>query len=266
MENEKPQLKTQDFNILNLILKIVLVVGLVGTVWFFGKKSMNETSGKLSTLIIEPVLAQDIYPMFECSCCGKPINECACPMAKERMVFVDGLVAAGSSKEKTVSAYIKKYGLNSFIDKEQQEQFRQELVKQAPINRPIISLSPEKYDFGDVSQSIGMATTLFELRNEGKEDLIINRLETSCGCTSASIIYNGKEGPIFNMPGHDINEKIPKNWQIIIPSGQKAELKVYYNPNTHKDFRGGAIREIYVFSNDPIDFEKKVKIELNQVD
>ncbi len=39
-----------------------------------------------------------------------------------------------------------------------------------------------------------------------------------------------------------------------------------YDPNIYKDFRGAAIREIHVFSNDPIDFEKEVRVELNQVD
>ena len=103
------------------------------------------------------------------------------------------------------------------------------------------------------------------LKNKGKTDLVINKLETSCGCTSASIVYKNNEGPIFNMPGHGINEEIG-DWEITLSPGEKAQLKVYYNPNMHKDFRGTAIREIYVFSNDSIDFKKKVSIEVNQID
>jgi hypothetical protein len=137
-------------------------------------------------------------------------------------------------------------------------------VKQAPAERPIISITPQKYDFGKVSQKKGVVTTFFEIKNKGSKDLIIDRLETSCGCTSASIVWQGKEGPKFNMPGHGINEKI-KDWKVIIPPGETAQLKVYYDPNFHKDFQGFAIREIYVYSNDPIDFQKKVQIELNQV-
>ena len=67
------------------------------------------------------------------------------------------------------------------------------------------------------------------------------------------------------MPGHGENEEI-KDWQITISPGKEAELKVYYDPNVHEEFRGSAIREISVFSNDPIDFQKSVSIELNQVD
>ena len=89
-------------------------------------------------------------------------------------------------------------------------------------------------------------------------------MDTSCGCTSAAIVYQGKEGPRFAMAGHGIES--PTDWQVVIPAGEKAQLKAYYDPNVHKDFRGAAVREIYIFSSDPIDFEKKVKVELNQVD
>ena len=76
--------------------------------------------------------------------------------------------------------------------------------------------------------------------------------------------FEDKEGPKFAMSGHGIES--PKDWKLTIPAGKNAQLKLYYDPNIHKDFRGAATREISVFSNDPIDFEKKVVIELNQVD
>ncbi|MBI5465560.1 hypothetical protein HY946_03030, partial [Candidatus Gottesmanbacteria bacterium] len=87
---------------------------------------------------------------------------------------------------------------------------------------------------------------------------------TSCGCTSVSMVYKEVEGPLFAMAGHGTNN--PANWQVVIPAGEKAQLKVYYDPDVHQDFRGAATREVYVYSNDPIDFEKKIVIELNQVD
>lgn len=227
----------------------------------------NPESESISFFLVKPASAQEIYPLFECPCCGKAIDQCTCPMAKERRNYVDALVEIGNDKSKDdiIIAYTKKYGLSSFIDEETQKEFRDKLIKEAPADRPIISLSPNSYDFGDVSWDGGVATTLFELRNEGKSNLIIEKLETSCGCTSVSIIHNGQEGPKFNMPGHGINEKI-QDWQITITPGEEAQLKVYYDPNVHQDFRGTAIRGISIFSNDPIDFEKKVNIELNQVD
>jgi hypothetical protein len=246
---------------------IVLLLVLTGNFFlsFFNlSKIISFPTG--ASILIEPVLAEDIYPLFFCPCCGQPLdkNNICCDLAKERIDYIDSLVESGVSEDEIIISYVKKYGLNSFVGEEKQKEIREKLVASAPADRPIIFLNPESYDFGDVDKK-GVVTTIFELKNEGKADLIINKLETSCGCTSASIVYQEKEGPKFNMPGHGINEK-NKDWQVVIPSGQEAQLKVYYDPNVHKDFKGPATREISVFSNDPVDFEKKVKIELNQVD
>ncbi len=138
------------------------------------------------------------------------------------------------------------------------------MVLNAPENRPIISINSLIYDLGDVSQAKGVTSTVFTIVNQGQSNLIIDKIETSCGCTSASIIYNNQEGPKFSMPGHGVNEKVG-DWQVSIPAGENAQLKVYYDPNMHGDFSGSVIREIHVFSNDPIDFEKEVSIELNQI-
>jgi hypothetical protein len=246
-----------------LSLGIALTISLVGNIWLIreNKPPGNLLIGQAGSSLVEAVSAKEIYPLFECPCCGKSIDRCTCPMAKERKAYVDGLTETGGARDEIILAYVKKYGLNSFIDKNRQREVREKLIAAAPNDRPIISLTPDSYDFGDISQKKGIATTFFELKNEGKSDLVIDRLETSCGCTSAAIVYQGKEGPKFGM---NMGQKIPK-WQISIPPGQTAQLKVYYDPNFHKDFRGAAIREISVFSNDPIDFEKKVGIELNQI-
>ena len=215
--------------------------------------------------LIASVSAEEIYPLFECPCCGKPIDTGCCGLALERQAYVDGLTQGQLSKDEINMAYVKKYGLDSFVNEEKQQEYREMLIKEAPADRPVISLVPSSFDFGDVSQKEGAVTVLFSIENKGESDLTIDKLETSCGCTSASIIFQGKEGPIFNMPGHDINEQI-EGWQVIIAPGEKAQLKVYYDPDVHKDFRGPATRSISVLSNDPIDFEKSVEIELNQVD
>lgn len=237
--------------IIVLILAIVLVLN-------FGTKTKLGVQA-------EPVLAEEIYSLFICPCCGQTIDVECCGMSAERRAYVDGLIQGDLSKDKIIMAYVKKYGLDSFKDESKKEEFKEKLVKEAPTDRPQIVIEPSSYDFGDVSQKKGIVTTFFEIENKGNKDLIINRLETSCGCTFASIVYQEKEGPKFSMPGHGINEEI-QDWQISITSGKKAQLKVYYDPDVHPDFRGTAIREIYIFSNDSINFETKVRIELNQVD
>jgi hypothetical protein len=263
--------RIQSFKFLSLVLGIALIFSITGNVWLFQRNDFHKIGGSIQASLeknigkIKKVSAQEIYPLFACPCCGKTINAECCGMAKERKLYIDALTQGRLSKEEIIAVYVKKYGLDSFKDEKQRQEFKERLIREAPIDRPVISVAPDAYDFGDVSQAKGTVSALFEITNTGQDDLVISKLETSCGCTSASIVFQGKEGPRFSMPGHNINERIGK-WQVTIPPGEKAHLKVYYNPSVHQDFRGAAVREIYIFSNDPVDFEKKVKIELNQVD
>ena len=255
------KIKTKTFLLLGLLLFLV-----AGGFWEGTRGSFSPREWLVRSFNpVKPVSAQEIYPLFECPCCGKAINDCSCPMAGERRSFVDGVVAGRVTEEEAILAYVKKYGLDSLRSEEKRKQLRQKLLEEAPKKRAKIVVAPDSLDLGDVSQKKGVVTTLFEIKNEGSDDLVIERMETSCGCTSAAIVYQGKEGPKFNMPGHGINEKI-KGWQVVIPSGETAQLKVYYDPNVHQEFRGAAVREVSIFSNDPVDFEKKVQIELRQVD
>lgn len=274
--------KFLNFKTLSLILGVILILSLAGNAIqkIKNKNSNNIQDSKSSEsseftdivredktiekASIKKASAAEIYPLFECPCCGKAISECSCGMAKERMAFIDGITASEISEDEAVLTYVKKYGLSSFMESEKEEEFREKLAKEAPDERPIISISPDFHDFGDVSQKKGTVTTFFEIKNEGKTDLVIDRLDSSCGCTSASIVYQGEEGPIFMMAGH--GEENPTDWQVVIPSGEKAQLKVYYDPDVHPDFRGTATRTVSIYSDDPIDFQKKVTIELNQVD
>lgn len=255
-----------------LVLGIALLTIAAQNIWLWQKNNFNKSgnlflnAGSISQMSPKPAVANDIYPLFFCPCCGQPLdkNKICCGSAKERIDYIDSLATDGRSEDEVVLAYVKKYGLNSFVDKNKQSEVKEKLAASAPTDRPIISLSPASYDFGDVSQQKGVAATFFELRNDGKKDLIIDRMDTSCGCTSASIVFDAKEGPSFTMPGHGAQN--PTDWKVTIPPGKTAQLKVYYDPYVHIDFRGPATREISVYSNDPIDFEKKVIIELNQVD
>ena len=84
-------------------------------------------------------------------------------------------------------------------------------------------------------------------------------------CTSASLVYDGVEGPRFGMSMHGTN---PEDFRLAIPPGASAQLKVYYDPMAHgkqKKAQTRIIREVTIMSNDPVDFAKKVRISLTQV-
>jgi hypothetical protein len=88
-------------------------------------------------------------------------------------------------------------------------------------------------------------------------------METSCSCTTASVVYNGIEGPYFNMRDHGTN---PKDWSVEINPGDSAQLKVLYDPRVHPDARGAVTRIVTLFTNDPRKGVEEVYAQLNQVD
>jgi hypothetical protein len=127
---------------------------------------------------------------------------------------------------------------------------------------PKIQITPERYDFGSVRVSGGEVTKLMTVKNIGKDDLKITRMESSCGCTSASMVVDGIEGPRFSMASHGTN---PTGWSVTLEPGETTQLKVYYDPTVHRDMRGPVTRTVTIFSNDPISYGKNVVISANQV-
>jgi hypothetical protein len=127
----------------------------------------------------------------------------------------------------------------------------------------IIKLDPAVHDFGDVSVRGGVVNTVMAIKNEGESDLVINDMDSSCGCTSATITKDGIEGPVFGMKMHGTN---PVGWSETLKPGETAQLNIYYNPMVHPDLRGPVTRAISLFSNDPQRKVSVAKVEVNQVD
>jgi hypothetical protein len=224
----------------------------------------SEPVAPVSALVV-PASIDDIYPLFMCPCCGNPLDpeNICCGQAKERIDYISALSDTGISNKEVVLTTVKKYGINLLINESLKEDVREELAIRAPANRPVISIDPLLYDFGDVSFAGGVVKTVMTIQNEGGSDLVVNEMDTSCGCTSASVTKDGVEGPVFGMKMHGTN---PVGWSISIKPGENALLNVYYDPTVHPDLRGPVTRTVSIFSNDPIEFQKEVRIDVNQVD
>jgi len=103
---------------------------------------------------------------------------------------------------------------------------------------PIIETIPNFFDFGEVQYG-DLAQYTFVVKNSGKKTLEINRLSTSCACTSAEI------------------EK-----EVINP-GEEVELSVKYDTGlmTGPHGMGDQERIIYIKSNDPVNPQIEVIIK-----
>lgn len=102
-------------------------------------------------------------------------------------------------------------------------------------NAPVIKFNEESFDFGDIKQGASVEHT-FTVRNEGKRDLIIRDVKTSCGCTAV-------------VP--------PKK---LVAAGENVPLKVVFN-STGKSGRQN--KTITIITNDPKNPTSFVRISSN---
>jgi hypothetical protein len=214
---------------------------------------------------ITTVEAKEIYPMFTCPCCGQPLNkeEPCCGAMTQMIDFIDQKITTGANKDEIVLATAQEFGLKRLTEESDRLALREQLLANALEDAPRIATNETKKDMGIVSQKNGVVSTEFTIKNDGKSELVIDKLSSSCGCTSASLVYQEQEGPRFYMAGHGHDEP-DASWQVAIAPGDEATVKVYYDPTVHPDLTGPVTRTVSVHSNDPVDFETKLTITLEQ--
>jgi len=110
------------------------------------------------------------------------------------------------------------------------------------------SLSAEEtfFDFGEITMANGKVNHSFEVKNNGTEPLRINKVYTSCMCTTASIIDSlGKKRGIFGMPGH-----APSKADIKVGVGETVKIEAIFDPNAHGPSGVGLMeRSVYIETN-----------------
>jgi len=88
---------------------------------------------------------------------------------------------------------------------------------------PTISLSEEEWDFGKIKED-ERPVHIFTIKNIGREELIISRVRSSCGCTATMLSSDN------------------------IKPGQSAELQITFNPT---GYNGIVKKDVTIESNDP---------------
>lgn len=98
-------------------------------------------------------------------------------------------------------------------------------VQRDRIYGPHLALSPLEYDFGTVRQSGGVVSTVFDLYNDGSEQVTITGTLASCSCTSASVD------------------------KASLAPGERGKLTVWFDPNYHYEDEGRFFRTVVIKSN-----------------
>lgn len=105
---------------------------------------------------------------------------------------------------------------------------------------------PEKtFDFGRISMTEGNVSHSFTIKNTGNEPVTINKMYTSCMCTTAVLKMNGKTFGPYGMPGHGFIPKINQEFG----SGEEAIVEVTFDPAAHGPAGLGLIQRAIILEN-----------------
>lgn len=126
-------------------------------------------------------------------------------------------------------------------------------------NNGSLVLEENSFDFGSISMAAGKVDHVFRVKNETSDSAMIEQIYTSCMCTSAYLVQNGKEMGPFGMAGHGFIPKINQT----VASGKEVEVKVVFDPAAHGPAGVGTIdRIVYVeqVGKTPLEIEIKATV------
>ena len=99
------------------------------------------------------------------------------------------------------------------------------------------------FDFGQISMAAGKVKHVFKIENTGGGPVTVEKMYTSCMCTEALLMTNGKQFGPYGMPGHGFAPKI----NATINPGEEATVEVVFDPAAHGPAGVGPIeRAVYL--------------------
>ena len=206
-------------------------------------------------------LKSEIYSKLrDHRCSNMTIDKSNCPEAREMRAYVDALIEVGLGKEDIFYKVAKKFSLKTILDDQIKSDIEKRLIKEAGGKIPRIILDSLSFDFGSVSKKQGKIKKIFKLYNKGTAELIITNLKPICPCTIVSLKVGNKQSPYFEREG------APDGWQLGMDPNQEGELEVILDLNHPSVISGILIREVAIFSNDPLYSEVTVTVKAEVTD
>ncbi len=101
------------------------------------------------------------------------------------------------------------------------------------------------FDFGTISMAKGKVTHAYTVTNTGTEPVTVKKVYTSCMCTTASFVSNGKTYGPFGMPGHTAIPSI----DVSLAPGATAQIEAVFDPAAHGPAGIGQISRVVILEN-----------------
>ena len=122
-----------------------------------------------------------------------------------------------------------------------------------------LTAAEPQYDFGAISMAKGEVSYSFKITKGGIEPVVIEKIFTSCMCTTAKLMVNGKSFGPFGMPGHGMIPSINQT----IPAEGEAEVEVIFDPAAHGPAGVGPIERLVIVetdSGDPLELKISAQV------
>jgi hypothetical protein len=117
-----------------------------------------------------------------------------------------------------------------------------------------LTATQTKFSFGPISMARGKVKHRYAITNAGTEPIVIRKLYTSCMCTTAALVKDGKAGEAFGMPGHTPIPTI----NVPINPREEAFVEVIFDPAAHGPAGVGPIERVVTLENNagqPLELE-----------
>lgn len=109
----------------------------------------------------------------------------------------------------------------------------------------VLSAEEQGFDFGAISMAAGKVTHTFAVKNTGTDPVVIEKMYTSCMCTTSVLQQGNKKFGPYGMPGHSF---IPKMNAQVAP-GEQVFVEVTFDPSAHGPAGVGAIQRAVILEN-----------------
>ena len=109
----------------------------------------------------------------------------------------------------------------------------------------LLSAEEKEFNFGEISMANGNVKHEFKIKNAGNNPIVIEKIYTSCMCTTAALMTDSKQFGPYGMPGHGF---IPKINAAIDPA-KEATVEIVFNPAAHGPAGVGRIQRTITIEN-----------------
>jgi len=117
----------------------------------------------------------------------------------------------------------------------------------SPYSASVLVSTETDFDFGTIPMYGGDVVHEFTAINDGTEPIVVGKVYTTCGCTTAILVdASGKEYGEFGMQGHGL----PSDTKVEVGPGEPLLVRAIFDPAAHGPSGVGlADRSVYVETN-----------------